>query len=69
MTDKPATEKAAEKAAESKPAAKAATYVATGPLTTSTGTLAFATGAEVPAHVLDGDLAKANGWADNVKKQ
>ncbi len=63
MTDKPA-----EKATDSKPA-KAATYVATGPLTTSNGTLAFAQGAEVPAHVLDGDLAKANNWNDNVKKQ
>ncbi len=56
-------------AAESKTAAKKTTYVATAPLTTSRGVLAYAEGAEVPAHVLDGDVAKANGWADNVKKQ
>ncbi len=54
--------------AEAKPA-KAPTYVATAELRTGHGVLAYAEGAEVPASVLDGDVAKANGWADNVKKQ
>jgi hypothetical protein len=40
--------------------------VATADLRTSTGTLAFAAGDEVPDHVLDSDLAKANGWPELV---